>query len=53
MDSDTRFSALIKPIRDLAQNWDVDIAHTLEDYLDELVRLLTIGISEKLCYTIK
>lgn len=34
--SNARFSGLIKPIRDLALNWDVDIAHTLEDYLDEL-----------------
>jgi condensin-2 complex subunit H2 len=32
----TRFSGLINPIRDLALNWDVDIAHTLEDYLEEL-----------------
>lgn len=36
MNDESRYAALIKPIRDLAQNWDVDIAHTLEDYLDEL-----------------
>ena len=30
------FSGLINPIRDLALNWDVDIAHTLEDYLEEM-----------------
>lgn len=35
-DSDSRFSALINPIRDLAQNWNVNIASTLEEYLDEL-----------------
>ena len=34
--SSARFSGLINPIRDLALNWDVDIAHTLEDYLEEL-----------------
>jgi condensin-2 complex subunit H2 len=45
MDADARFSALIKPIRDLAQNWDIDIAHTLEDYLEELddIRLPVAG----------
>lgn len=35
-DASARFSGLINPIRDLALNWDVDIAHTLEDYLEEL-----------------
>ena len=31
-----RFSDLIQPIRDLAINWDIDIASSLEEYLDEL-----------------
>jgi condensin-2 complex subunit H2 len=31
-----RFSDLILPIRDLAINWDIDIATHLEEYLDEL-----------------
>jgi condensin-2 complex subunit H2 len=31
-----RFAELLNPIRDLARNWDVDIAHCLEDYLEEL-----------------
>jgi len=44
-EQDTRFASLIKPIRDLAENWDVDIAHTLEDYLDDLeeIRLSVEG----------
>lgn len=31
-----RFADLLNPIRDLARNWDVDIAQCLEEYLDEL-----------------
>jgi hypothetical protein len=47
--SAARFSGLINPIRDLALNWDVDIAHTLEDYLDELelLRLPAHLLSER------
>jgi hypothetical protein len=39
MDEERRFAALLKPIRDLTENWDVDIAHLLEDYLEELEEL--------------
>ncbi|CAM9162341.1 unnamed protein product [Pylaiella littoralis] len=35
-DRDERFKHLLQPIRDLAQNWDVDIATSLEDYLEDL-----------------
>ncbi|XP_064635218.1 condensin-2 complex subunit H2-like [Lineus longissimus] len=35
-DTDHRFSYLLRPIRDLAKNWNVDIAHELEDFLDEV-----------------
>ena len=35
-DMDTRFAHLLQPIRDLAKNWDVDIASHLEEYLDEV-----------------
>lgn len=35
-ESETRFKALIQPIRDLASNWDVDIAEELDEYLEEL-----------------
>jgi len=34
-----RFSAILQPIRDLARNWDIDIAHHLEDYLDDLEKI--------------
>ena len=33
---DTRFAALLEPIRDMAKNWDIDIAHHLEEYLEEV-----------------
>ncbi|GFO01009.1 condensin-2 complex subunit h2 [Plakobranchus ocellatus] len=34
-----RFSHLLQPIRDLARNWDVDIAHFLEEYLEDLEKI--------------
>jgi hypothetical protein len=33
---ENRFSYLLQPIRDLAANWDINIAGELEEYLDEL-----------------
>eukprot|EP01039_Chlorochromonas_danica_P005316 gene5316-5851_t len=33
---DNRFKSLIQPIKDLAANWDIDIADSLEEYLEEL-----------------
>ena len=30
---DCKFAHLLEPIRDLASNWDVNIADELEDYL--------------------
>lgn len=39
MDTDTidkRYLSLLQPIRDLTETWDIDIAHLLEDYLDDL-----------------
>lgn len=42
-----QFSHLLKPIRDLALNWDIDIANALEDYLDELEGL-TIALGPEL-----
>ena len=35
--SETRFAHLLEPIRDIAQNWSIDIALELEDYLAGLV----------------
>src|SRR4051794_30477865 len=34
-----RFGYLLQPIRDLAQNWDVDIAKELDQYVTELEEL--------------
>ncbi|XP_012940364.1 condensin-2 complex subunit H2 [Aplysia californica] len=34
-----RFSAILQPIRDLARNWDIDIAHYLEEYLEDLEKV--------------
>ena len=39
-----RFKHLLEPIRDLASNWNVDIAHDLEEYLNEL-EMLQVKIS--------
>jgi len=35
-DAESRYKSLLQPIRDLASNWDVDIAESLEEYLDDL-----------------
>jgi condensin-2 complex subunit H2 len=32
----SKFHHLLQPIRDLAQNWNIDIAQDLENYLDQL-----------------
>ncbi|KAG7456315.1 hypothetical protein MATL_G00250810 [Megalops atlanticus] len=34
--SETRFTHLLQPIRDLTRNWEVDVASQLGEYLDEL-----------------
>jgi hypothetical protein len=36
---ENRFAYLLQPIRDLAANWDINIAAELEEYLDELENL--------------
>jgi len=36
---ENRFSHLLQPIRDLAQNWNVDIAKELEEYLEEVASI--------------
>ncbi|KAA6428176.1 MAG: condensin-2 complex subunit H2 [Trebouxia sp. A1-2] len=33
---DNKFAHLLQPIRDLAANWDINIANELEDYMDVL-----------------
>ena len=52
-DREARFQDLLMPIRDLAKNWNVDIACNLEDYLTE-VGILTrsecrVADSVRLC----
>jgi len=38
------FFSLLEPIRDLAKNWDIDVASALEDYLEELEGIsITLG----------
>eukprot|EP00698_Gefionella_okellyi_P007234 TRINITY_DN1759_c0_g2_i1.p1 TRINITY_DN1759_c0_g2~~TRINITY_DN1759_c0_g2_i1.p1 ORF type:complete len:612 (+),score=202.37 TRINITY_DN1759_c0_g2_i1:17-1852(+) len=36
---ENRFAHLLQPIRELADNWSIDIAHDLEEYLGELERV--------------
>ena len=45
-----KFAGLLKPIRDLAQNWDINIANELEDYLEDLedIKIAFDGTSESL-----
>eukprot|EP01138_Halocafeteria_seosinensis_P013316 gb/GECG01013602.1/.p1 GENE.gb/GECG01013602.1/~~gb/GECG01013602.1/.p1 ORF type:complete len:810 (+),score=155.22 gb/GECG01013602.1/:1-2430(+) len=44
-DTAERFSHLLQPIRDLAENWNIDVARELEDYLEEL-ESLTISLPD-------
>ncbi|CCI47985.1 unnamed protein product [Albugo candida] len=37
--STARFQHLLQPIRDLSQNWNIDLAQELEEYLEELEHL--------------
>uniref|UniRef100_A0A3P8ZPL0 Condensin-2 complex subunit H2 n=1 Tax=Esox lucius TaxID=8010 RepID=A0A3P8ZPL0_ESOLU len=34
--AETRFAHLLRPIRELTKNWDIDVASELADYLEEL-----------------
>lgn len=34
--TETKFKSLIQPIKDLATNWDINIAENLNEYLEEL-----------------
>jgi condensin-2 complex subunit H2 len=36
---ENRFKSLIQPIKDIALNWDIDIAESLTEYLEELDNL--------------
>lgn len=37
--TDSRYKHLLAPIRDMATNWNIDIATELEEYLDELASI--------------
>ena len=43
--SDARYANLLEPIRDLAENWSIDIASELEEYLSEL-EAITISFDD-------
>ena len=48
MESEFRYQNLIHPIQDLAQNWDINIADSLSEYLEELDDLrITFGSKTK------
>ena len=36
---ETRYASLLQPLRDLASNWEVDIAESLTEYVEDLQRL--------------
>ncbi|XP_025087697.1 condensin-2 complex subunit H2-like [Pomacea canaliculata] len=40
MDLEARFGHILQPIRDLTRNWDVDIAGYLEEYLEDLEKIV-------------
>lgn len=40
-----RYAELLRPIRDLAQNWAIDVAAELEDYMEEL-ELIKVSFDE-------
>jgi len=41
---ESKFRALLDPIRDLAASWDIDIGDTLDEYLQELDSLNLVGV---------
>ena len=41
------YATLLQPIRDLAQNWSIDVASALGDYLEELDGI-TVTLGEEL-----
>eukprot|EP01133_Synstelium_polycarpum_P000459 gene459-549_t len=47
-ESESRFAYLLQPIRDLTENWNIDISKELEDYLGELSKIsFTFGDANK------
>lgn len=31
----TRYAFLLQPVRDLQKNWDIDISHLLEEFVEK------------------
>lgn len=46
---DSKFGHLLQPIRDLAANWDINIANELEDYLVRLSMITLDILHGRLC----
>ncbi len=43
---ESKFAHLLQPIRELARNWSIDIATSLEDYLEDLGEIsFTVEVS--------
>ena len=38
-DAADKYAHLLNPLRDLASNWNIDVARELEDYLGQLATL--------------
>ncbi len=47
---ESRFAHLLQPIRELARNWSIDIATSLEDYLEDLSEItFTVEVVYEYC----
>lgn len=51
-----KYTQLLQPIRDLAANWEVDVATELEDYLEQVLTDATLPylklVQNCLCLTL-
>ena len=47
---ESRFAKILEPIKDLALSWNIDIAHELAHYLEELETLTFSSRAENLDY---
>ena len=39
-----RYADLLKPIKDLTRNWNVDVASQLEEYIEEVRRWVCVQL---------
>ena len=42
METKAKYNYLLAPVKDLVENWNVDLAADLEDYLEELEKCLIL-----------